>query len=276
MFEVDNVDSYSKANITGLSNFHTNEIIYRATPSGVSYVQPLHSDPGEINLWVGCSPNLLCLIYDITALRLQSKRLMRTPLCRIPSVINDISIEIHRLRNELEKIIQTLPSHSSWLRDPDHHGRRLVQLRAECYRAAAILLLHATSQPSFYGLPTTHVLAHQIPQVPHWRLRECWNLIIESSKEIVIGRLLPISWGLWSLFMAAAYAEEEDDKAVVLNLLTEARQNSTFENVWRAQRLAELLWQWRDTNDSNAKMDHPGRYEWEVVLDILKWNPSLV
>ena len=230
----------------------------------------------EIDIWNGYSNSLLLLINEIVSLREDVGRLYQCCLSQAK-----LEAKIRLLQASLERLSQSSPAS---LLDSDHpdlpHQRRMLESNAEAYRLAAILFLNESSSPSFLGRATTSDASPVLPLLDAAEKRKYVSNVLDLIREIVTHTKLPPSWPLWALFIAGCCTDTEEDRVVVLSLLQSALQKKPYENIPRAQKVIELVWQHRDAQLESRvgkRRQHPGmvgRYEWEVIMDIKGWRPS--
>lgn len=231
----------------------------------------------EIDPWNGYSNSLLLLINEIACLREDAVAMHHHRLSQAR-----IEAKIRLLETSLSRLSQSSPAS---LRNTDQqtlsHQRRLLEGNAEAYRLAAILFLNESSSPRFLGLATTNDAGPAIPLLDATKQQQYVSGVLERVRDIVMHTDLPVSWPLWPLFIAGCRTDAEEDRMTVLSLLQCAQRKKQYENIPRAQKVIELVWQHQDTqldNDFGKKYQRPGtvgRYEWEVIMDLKGWRPSL-
>ncbi|OJJ42740.1 hypothetical protein ASPZODRAFT_137135 [Penicilliopsis zonata CBS 506.65] len=193
---------------------------------------------GEIDVWNGLSHGLLLLINDILDLKNSEDKQGR----------------VHGLEHRLETCVQVLP-----LSLQRHTRASLLESTAEAYRLAAWILLQESCREEFLGIALEKLE----------RRREEEEEAILQLVEQVIGGLdyLPISWPLWPLFIASCVCVDEETQRRAFALFSLAAQKAPFENILRAQTVAQLVWQRRP----RASL---GVFPWQVVLQFLGWETS--
>ena len=235
----------------------------------------------EIDVWNGCSNSLLLLINEIASLRKDAVGVYRYRQSQAK-----IEAKICLLQASLERLFQSSPASLFDDSDPStlSNQRRMLESNAEAYRLAAILFLNESCSPSFLGLATTTSDASPvIPLLDAAEKQKYVSDVLDLIREIVTHTNLPPSWPLWALFIAGCCTDAEEDRAVVLSLLQSALRKKPYENIPRAQKVIELVWQYRDAQLGNQvgkkQRQHPdprmvARYEWEVIMDLKGWRPS--
>lgn len=200
-----------------------------------------------IDIWNGYSNELMTLIGNIATLRNDARALLQLPKASHFSEMSMVTQKIKHFKTSLDQIKQCMPATIT-----DHEffqqqtAVKLIQIRAETYHVAAILLLHESSKPSFYGKSSQYCLLEHIPLLSLHSINSYRSAMFDSVSLILQSPSLPFEWGLWPLFIAACYAYEEEDKAQALDLFHTAQCKTPFENIHRAQKVTELhLLNWK-------------------------------
>lgn len=239
----------------------------------------------SIDLWNGCSRSLLLLINEVVALKEQAKILTVENTSEIEARRAAIESTIQRLKHSLINLSQLQPPTLSTDHVEGATSRIQLLIRnAEAYRSAAILLLNESSVPEFYGLSAKFDHRRLTPALSAEEKSFHIEFILRTAHDIISLPDVPISWPLWPLFIAGCCVTNEDDKAVVLSLFRNAQQKTPYENISRAQKVVELMWQQREFRSSSsggsAQRTQPprraaGYYEWEEVMRLKGWMLSL-
>ncbi|KIW19897.1 hypothetical protein PV08_00472 [Exophiala spinifera] len=232
-------------------------------------------DRDFIDPWNGCSNTFQLLLNDICSLKDEAKLLLQLSPTDYTERIATIDTTIRHLKARLLSLTQLRPSTLDYDDHPESASRkRLLKVRAEAYRTAALLFLHQSSKPAFYGRTVTSPLPGSFPALSQEEVTHYTKTTLDSVHEVVAGTTLPFSWGLWPLFIAACTLQSEDDKVRAISIFTTARQKKAYENIPRAQKVVELLWLHRDLSCIGNHRPRPHCYEWEIILDLLGWRPS--
>lgn len=210
-------------------------------------------DEGKVDLWMGCSPELVSILSSITDLS-RSRRKLTTDADRA-----SFSMRASSLGQKLENLVQRV--------DDEDDGS--LQSAAELKRLAAVLYLHC----ALYGAcPATPIVVSYVRRI----LRIVSDLL-ES------GSLVSMTW---PIFVAAVeldpvhdevWSESDENAAVVygrpliLRALA-AMAESSVSNVARTRAVIVKAWQARDNDmvkgspvDSSNDPSSCNDWEWYVV-----------
>lgn len=286
------------------------------------------ADLDHINIWNGYSNRLLLLIDDINTLKDDARASMfwsmsvaqpQHPLCTI-------STKILRIQHNLEHLVQTLPPslsqqtgqsvsggafHSAAESGQEAISKKIfhVQIIAEAYRLAAMLLLNeAASDSAFFGPLSLSSTAgfrevHADPTIllprpiltPAQKKASIRSVIQYTSLIVADADSLPISWPLWPLFVAACccnslsswefqgqeQALESDEKGLkpdqraAWDILVAAGRKMPYANIEQAQRIVQLVWLAQESRPKQRSgHSRLGKFEWEAVIEDLGWMAS--
>jgi hypothetical protein len=207
---------------------------------GTDYWKP---DERNIDLWMGCSPELVSILAKITEMSRQrtSEQDKESYFLRATS-----------LERQLENLVQEVGEGDD----------EVLAIVADAKRLAAMLYLHC----ALYGAdPTTPLVKTYVRQI----LRLISDLLDRQSLANVT----------WPVFVAAVELDPSDDdlfpdsetdagsgRAIVLRSLA-TMADSTISNIARTRAVITKLWQTRDSDliKGFTPQNHCNDWEWHVV-----------
>ena len=210
---------------------------------GTDYWKP---DERNIDLWMGCSPELVSILAKITDMS-RTRRQHTSDADKA-----SFSLRAASLERQLENLVQEVGEGDD----------EILALVADAKRLAAMLYLHC----ALYGAgPTTPLVKCYVRQI----LRLISDLLDRKSLVNVT----------WPVFVAAVELDPSDDelfpdsatesgsgRAIVLRSLA-TMADSTISNIARTRAVITKLWQTRDTDliKGTALQNHCNDWEWHVV-----------
>lgn len=233
----------------------------------------------EIDLWNGYSNSLLLLINETAGLKYDVVRMhQRGTSCKLSRVA--LETKILRLRTSIDQLSQSSPvlsETSSSAISPQQC--RMLEATAETYQLAALLFLNESSTPAFLGISSPSDPGLTIPLLDDVEKQNQVRAVLNMIHDIVDQTKVPVSWPLWALFIAGCCADQEEDRVMVSSLLHAAQQKTPYENIPRAQKVIELVWNWRDSQLERqtgwrARSARVACYDWEAIMDLKGWRPS--
>ncbi|KAJ5758505.1 hypothetical protein N7520_005661 [Penicillium odoratum] len=203
------------------------------------------ADDHNIDLWMGCSPELVSILSIITDMSRERRHLDSD---------HDRDAFNHRaasIEHQLENLIQEVGD------DGDDDA---LASAAEAKRLAALLYLHC----GLYGAsPTTPVVADYVNQI--------LRLV---SDQLILGSLASVTWPLFVAGVELDPSHDElwstpDDpvsgRSIILRALA-AMGESTISNIARTRAVIIQVWQARDQDLVKApQMNGLNDWEWYVV-----------
>ncbi|CRL29196.1 Fungal transcriptional regulatory protein, N-terminal [Penicillium camemberti] len=210
---------------------------------GTDYWKP---DERNIDLWMGCSPELVSILAKITDM----SRTRRQNTSEADKA--SFSLRAASLERQLENLVQEV----------GEGDEEMLGLVADSKRLAAMLYLHC----SLYGAgPTTPLVKSYVRQI----LRVVSDLLDRKSLVNVT----------WPVFVAAVELDPSDDelcpesemesgsgRAIVLRSLA-TLADSTISNIARTRAVITKLWQTRDSDliKGTTLQNEYNDWEWHVV-----------
>lgn len=202
------------------------------------------ADDRHIDMWMGCSPELVSLLCAITDMS-RARRTLDSDSSRESFAHRAASLE-----GQLEHLIQEIEAG-----DDD-----VLTSGAEAKRLAAVLYLHCAL---YSACPTSPPVAHYVRQI----LQIVSHLLDQ-------GTLTSITWPVFVAAVELDPAQDEiwtDDsgkpvsgRAIVLRALA-AMAESTIANIARTRAVIVQLWQTRDQDLVKAPQIEGNDWEWYVV-----------
>lgn len=202
------------------------------------------ADDRHIDLWMGCSPELVSLLCAITDMS-RARRTLDSESSR-----KNFELRAASLERQLENLVQEL--------EPGED--EVVASAAEAKRLAAVLYLHCAL---YSACPTTALVARYVRQI----LRIVSDLLDRGSLSSIT----------WPVFVAAVELDPSQDeiwtddngkpvsgRATVLRALA-AMTESTIANIARTRAVIVQLWQTRDQDLLKAPQTEGNDWEWYVV-----------
>ncbi|KIV88962.1 hypothetical protein PV10_08586 [Exophiala mesophila] len=234
----------------------------------------------EIDLWNGYSNSLLLLINEIAGLKYDVVQMHQGgTICKLSRVA--LETKILRLRTSIDQLSQSSPvlSETSSSSAISPQQCRMLEAIAETYQLAALLFLNESSTPAFLGISSTSDSDLSIPLLDDVEKQNQVRAVLNIIHDIVHQTKMPVSWPLWALFIAGCCADQEEDRVMVLSLLHAAQQKAPYENIPQAQKVIELVWNWRDSQlerhtGGRARSARVACYDWEAIMDLKGWRPS--
>ena len=209
---------------------------------GTDYWKP---DEHNIDLWMGCSPELVSILAKITDMS-RTRRKHTSDADKA-----SFSLRAASLERQLENLVQEMGK-----------ADEILGLVADAKRLAAMLYLHC----SLYGAgPTTPLVKTYVRQI----LRLISDLLGRKSLVNVT----------WPVFVAAVELDPSDDelfpesemesksgRAIVLRSLA-TMADSTISNIARTRAVITKLWQTRDSDliKGSVLQNQCNDWEWHVV-----------
>lgn len=210
---------------------------------GTDYWKP---DERNIDLWMGCSPELVSVLAKITDMS-RTRRQNTSDTDKASYALRAASLE-----RQLEGLVQEVGEGDD----------EILALVADAKRLAAVLYLHC----ALYGAsPTTPLVKNYVRQI----LRLISDLLDRNLLANVT----------WPVFVAAVELDPSDDevfpdsetesgsgRAIVLRSLA-TMADSTISNIARTRAVITKLWQTRDLDllKGASLHDHCNDWEWHVV-----------
>lgn len=210
---------------------------------GTDYWKP---DERNIDLWMGCSPELVSILAKITDMS-RTRRQITSDADKA-----SFSLRAASLERQLENLVQEVGEGDD----------EILALVADAKRLAAMLYLHC----SLHGAgPTTPLVKSYVRQI----LRLISDLLDRKSLVNVT----------WPVFVAAVELDPSDDelfresemepgsgRAIVLRSLA-TMADSTISNIARTRAVITKLWQTRDSDliKGTAPQNQCNDWEWHVV-----------
>lgn len=202
------------------------------------------ADDRNIDLWMGCSPELVSLLCGITDLS-RARRTLDSDSSRATFALRATSLE-----RQLEHLVQEVEEG-----DDD-----FLASAAEAKRLAAVLYLHCAL---YSACPTTPSVANYVRQI-----------LRIVSNQLDRGSLASITWPVFVAAVELDPAHDEiwmdDDGAPVSGRSTVLRAlaamtESTIANIARTRAVVVQLWQTRDQDLLKAPQIEGNDWEWYVV-----------
>ncbi|CAG8277406.1 unnamed protein product [Penicillium salamii] len=210
---------------------------------GTDYWKP---DERNIDLWMGCSPELVSILAKITDMS-RTRRQYTSEEDKSTYFMRAASLE-----RQLESLVQEVGDGED----------EVLAIVADAKRLAAMLYLHC----ALYGSdPTTPLVKSYVRQI----LRLILNLLDRQSTANVA----------WPVFVASVELDPSDDelnpdsetdsgsgRAIVLRSLA-TMADTTISNIARTRAVITKLWQTRDSDmiKGAAPQNHCNDWEWHVV-----------
>jgi hypothetical protein len=210
---------------------------------GTDYWKP---DERNIDLWMGCSPELVSILAKITDMS-RTRRQNTSEQDKESYFLRAASLE-----RQLENLVQEVGEGDD----------EVLALVADAKRLAAMLYLHC----ALYGAdPATPLVKSYVRQI----LRLISDLLDRQSLANVT----------WPVFVAAVELDPSDDelfpdsemeagsgRAIVLRSLA-TMADSTISNIARTRAVITKLWQTRDSDliKGSTPQNHCNDWEWHVV-----------
>lgn len=210
-----------------------------------------HGVSSDVTVWLGCSPELISILCEITAL---SRR-------RAEDAAVAHTTDFHTTTASLETRLGRLQQHVTTQPDDD-----ILQTSAELKRLAAAFYLHCALRSAHPFLPESRLAISQILRLV--------SLLLERH----------VTAGLaWPIFVAAVELDPLEDLALwtdetlnsavvpcygrpfVLYALNRMARSSVS-NVSQTRTVIERVWQSRDMEalqDGSGKCPTPGQNDWE-------------
>ncbi|OQD81543.1 hypothetical protein PENANT_c026G08116 [Penicillium antarcticum] len=206
---------------------------------GTDYWKP---DERNIDLWMGCSPELVSVLANITDMS-RTRRQNTSDTDKASYALRAASLE-----RQLERLVQEVGEGDD----------EILALVADAKRLAAVLYLHC----ALYGAsPTTPLVKSYVRQI----LRLISNLLNRNLLANVT----------WPVFVAAVELDPSDDevfpdsetesgsgRAIVLRALA-TMADSTISNIARTRAVITKLWQTRDLDMLKGAALHNECNDWE-------------
>lgn len=202
------------------------------------------ADDRHIDMWMGCSPELVSLLCAITDMS-RARRTLDSDSSRKSFALRAASLE-----GQLEHLVQEIEEG-----DDD-----VLVSGAEAKRLAAVLYLHCAL---YSACPTSPLVARYVRQI----LQIVSDLLDRGS-------LTSITWPVFVAAVELDPAQDEiwtDDsgkpvsgRAIVLRALA-AMAESTIANIARTRAVIVQLWQTRDQDLVKAPQIEGNDWEWYVV-----------
>ncbi|KAJ5112787.1 hypothetical protein N7532_000832 [Penicillium argentinense] len=202
------------------------------------------ADDRHIDLWMGCSPELVSVLCAITDMS-RARRNLDSEASRA-----SFALRAEALENQLEHLVQEVEEE-----DDD-----VLASAAEAKRLAAVLYLHC----ALYGAsPTTPLVSDYVRRI----LKIVSDLLDRKSLASIT----------WPVFVAAVELDPSRDeiwtdgdgspvsgRSTVLRALA-AMTESTIANIARTRAVIVQLWQTRDQDLLKAPQTECNDWEWYVV-----------
>ncbi|KAJ5243478.1 uncharacterized protein N7469_001805 [Penicillium citrinum] len=202
------------------------------------------ADDRQIDLWMGCSPELVSLLCAITDMS-RTRRSLDSDSARASFTLRAASLE-----RQLEHLVQEVEG------DEDD----VLASAAEAKRLAAVLYLHCAL---YSACPTTPLVTSYVRQI----LQIVSNLLNRGSLASIT----------WPVFVAAVELDPSNDeiwteddgtpvsgRSIVLRALA-AMTESTIANIARTRAVTVQLWQTRDQDLLKVPQIEGNDWEWYVV-----------
>jgi regulator of replication initiation timing len=181
-----------------------------------------------IDTYSNISNRLLLLINEITELKTRAESGLTSS--------HSTGLEADNLQESVERIHQSLLNLQQIVPDfiqvTSPEWVENMQRSAEAARLAALILLHESLRPSLFS--------NRSP-LPHPAFSTASDSVLDDNdkgvyikaildlvRDIMNYGPLPVSWPLWSLFIAGCCAADEVDRITVLRLFETALKKSNF------------------------------------------------
>lgn len=224
---------------------------------GEFWLSQINRPRKEIDSIVGCSKELMTIIFDISCLFRDAHELRSS---------GSLDLKTDRLawKRATETKLKDLQQHVSHVSDATSASVTRLQHTAAAFKEAAIILLQYLD-PEHQSTSDT-------------KTRECVTNVLALLSQCPIDPNGARSSSLWPFFIAACHVESDEERIFVLKRFHSMESRKRFGNIAPVREVVECVWKRRDLQVYGMERSSGvsnGRFEWEVSMEFLGSNLSL-